>query len=153
VHSHSGNTLCVAEKLLEQFQAKGHEATIERVVAANEDPSAAAHVVLKIIPDTSIYDILIFAAPVRAFSLSPVMKPYLSQLASLKNKKIGCFVTEQLPYPWMGGNKAIQIMKKLIEEKEGEVLITGIVNWSSKKRDQMITDSVNRLINLPQSVD
>jgi len=145
VHSHTGNTLSVAVKLQERLKEKGIEATIERVVAANEDPSASGNVVLKSIPDTSKYDTLIFAAPVRAFSLSPVMKPYLSQLASLQNKNIGCFVTEHLPFPWMGGNKAIQIMTKLIEAKNGEVLVTGIVHWSSKKRDRMISDIINRL--------
>lgn len=145
VHSHTGNTLSVAEKLQERLSKKGHEVTIDRVVAVNEEPSAAQNAILKLIPDTSKYDALIFAAPVRAFSLSPIMKLYLTQLASIKGKNVGCFVTEQLPFPWMGGNRAIKSMSQFIENKGGNLLISGIVNWSNKKRDLMINDIVERL--------
>lgn len=145
VHSYTENTLSVARKLQEKLEAKGYQVVLDRVVAVNENPNAAANIILKSIPDTSSYDTIIFAAPVRAFSLSPVMKIYLNQLASLEGKKIGCFVTEHLPLPWMGGNQAIKVMSHLIQKKGGNLLVTGIVNWSNKNREIMITEVVDRL--------
>lgn len=63
IHSHTGNTLSVAERLKEKLVAVGHQATIDQVTAVNEDPSAKVE--LKTMPDTSTYDALIFGAPVR----------------------------------------------------------------------------------------
>ena len=145
VHSHTGNTLSVAEKLKDKFLAEGHLVTLEQVTAVNEDPAAAANVELKTIPDIAGYDVLILGSPVRAFSLSPVMLLYLNQLPSLQGKKISCFVTQQLPFAWMGGNRSIKQMKKAIISKKGTVDETGVVNWSSKKREDLITDIINRL--------
>jgi len=145
VHSHTGNTLSVAEKLKDRFLAEGHLVTLEQVTAVNEDPAAAANVELKTIPDIAGYDVLILGSPVRAFSLSPVMLLYLNQLPSLQGKKISCFVTQQLPFAWMGGNRSIKQMKKAIISKKGTVDETGVVNWSSKKREDLITDIINRL--------
>lgn len=145
VHSYTENTLSVANKLQAKLKEKGHQVDLERVVAANENPNASGNVVLKSIPDTSSYDVIIFAAPVRAFSLSPIMKVYLNQIADLAGKKIGCFVTEHLPLPWMGGNQAIKVMSHVIQKKGGNLLVTGIVNWSNKNREIMINEVVDRL--------
>jgi len=145
IHSHTGNTLLVSEKLKEKFSSEGHVVTLKQVSAVNEDPAAATNVELKTIPDTAGYDMIIFGSPVRAFSLSPVMLLYLNQLPSLQGKKISCFVTQQLPFPWMGGNRSIKQMKKAVIAKNGTVYETGIVNWSSKSREKLITDLINRL--------
>jgi len=145
VHSHTSNTLSVAEKLKEKFMADGHLVTLEQVTAVNEDPAAAANVELLAIPDTNGYDMIIFGAPVRAFSLSPVMLLYLNQLPSLQGKKISCFVTQQLPYAWLGGNRSVKQMKKAVIAKNGMVHETGVVNWSSKKREDLITDLIKRV--------
>ena len=144
IHSHTGNTLSVGEKLKETISNKGHIVHLQRVRAMNEDPAAAGKIELSEIPDISGYDTVIFAAPVRAFSLSPVMKTYLSQLPDLSNKKIFCFVTQQLPRPWMGGNRAIKQMIQLITEKGGKVSDQSIVNWSCKDREAQITDILQR---------
>lgn len=144
VHSYTENTLSVAQKLLKKLEKKGHQVTLDRVIASNENPNASGNVVLKAIPDTSLYDTIIFAAPVRAFSLSPIMKVYLNQIADLDGKNVGCFVTEQLPLPWMGGKQAIKAMTHYIEKKGGHLLVTGIVNWSNKNRDIMINEVVDR---------
>jgi flavodoxin len=148
VHSHTGNTLSVAERLKEKLVSAGHWVKLERVTAINEDPSAAGKIQLKENPDTSGYDILIFGAPVRAFSLSPVMKAYLSQLPSLQGKKVSGFVTQQLKYPWMGGNRAITTLKKICAVKSAEMLDTGIVNWSHKEREKRIVEVLEKLSKL-----
>lgn len=145
IHSHTGNTLSVGERLKETLLAKGHTVQLERVTAVNEDPNAKDAVRLKDIPDVSGYDAVILGAPVRAFSLSPVMKVYLSQLPELSGKKVSCFVTEHFPKPWMGGNHSVNLMIRAIEKKGGKVMDKGIVNWSSKAREEQIKDVLLRL--------
>jgi flavodoxin len=144
IYSKTGNTYEVVNRIKERI---GTEATIEKIEIEEDASSNNRNVELKKIPKIDNYDIVIFASPVQAFSLAPAMNAYLEQVISLKNKKVGCLVTEFFPYPWMGGNRAIKQMKKLIEAKEGTVEVTGIVNWSNKKRDKMIDDVVNKFCN------
>jgi NAD(P)H dehydrogenase (quinone) len=145
IHSHTGNTLAVGEKLKDTLLAAGHQVRLERVTAVNEDPSARTKIVLESAPAIGDYDAVIFGAPVRAFSLSPVMKAYLQQLPDMQGKKAGAFVTEFFPFPWMGGNQAIGQLKKACAAKGIQVNPTGVVNWSNKKREAMIADVVSRL--------
>jgi NAD(P)H dehydrogenase (quinone) len=145
IHSYTGHTLSVAQRLREKLIEAGHSVNLERVTAVNEDPSAAGNIQLKMIPDISAYDGLIFAAPVRAFSLSPVMRVYLTQLPSLSDKRVGCFVTQQLPYPWMGGNRAIKQMKRICKTKGQNIFEAGIVNWSHKEREKKIMHVIEKL--------
>jgi len=146
-HSHTGNTLSVAQKLKETLEENGNLVNLEQVAAVNQDTSAK-NIQLKSAPDTEGYDALIFGAPVWAFSLSPVMKVYLSQLTSLKGKKVSCFVTQQFPYAWMGGNRAISEFKKACELKGAVVSETGIVNWSNKQREKKTNEVIEKLSKL-----
>lgn len=145
VHSRTGNTLSVAEKLKQALQKAGHTARIERVTAVNEESSAGTNVTLKDIPDAAGYDAVLFGAPVHGFSLSPVMGKYLSQIGALKGKKVGCFVTQHFPKPWMGGNRAIKQMTGLCQAKGAAVAGTGVVNWSNKAREAQISSVVEQL--------
>lgn len=145
VHSKTGNTLLVAQKIKQEFLNAGHTVNLEQVMAVDEEAAAQGKVQLKNIPDISGYDVVVFGAPVHAFSLSRVMKEYLSKTASLSGKKIGCFVTQQLAYAWMGGNHAIGQMKKACESKGTSVSVTGIVNWSRKQRETQMSEVVKKL--------
>lgn len=145
VHSHTGNTLSVAEKIREHFAAQGHTAQIERVTADKEGQSASANSVLLNVPDITPYDVIVFGAPVQAFSLSPVMRKYLEGISSIKGKKVSCFVTQQFPKPWLGGNRAIRQMAQACKDKGTEISASGIVNWSGKLRDRQIEDVAARL--------
>lgn len=145
VHSKTGNTLSVAERLKERLEPDGNTVTIERVIPENDDPAAAAKSPLKESPDTTPYEMLIFAAPVWAFSLSTVMKKYLDQLPDLQGKKVNCFVTHQFPYAWLGGNRAISQMKKALSGKGVNVNETGVVNWSNKERERNISEVIEKL--------
>ena len=142
VHSHTGNTLSVIEKLQEVLLANGHEAVIERVTADNEDPAAVASARLAGIPDAAPYDLLVFAAPVRAFSLSPIMKMYLAQLPMLTGKRAGLLVTHMFPFAWMGGKSAIAQFKAACIAKGIEIINTAIINWSAKNRDEQIAHAI-----------
>lgn len=144
IHSRTGHTLSVAEELKDALTAKGHSATIEKVVAANDDEPEFDRIILDSSPDYEQYEALIIGAPVRGAALSPAMKAYLTSIPSLSSKKIECFVTEFFPFPSMGGNQAIKQMKTLCEEKGGEVVGTGIINWSNPKRNKQIAQLAER---------
>ena len=145
VHSHTGNTLSIAQKIKERLAAAGHSVNIEQVTAVNGDPKEVKNLELKDVPDTSKYDLIIFGAPVWAFSLSPVMKLYLSQISSLQGKKIGCYVTQQLRFRFLGGSGAIGHMKKACKSKGGSIYETGIIGWSDKQREARIEELVQKL--------
>jgi len=150
VHSHTGNTLSVAQKLKEKLLTEGHPLSLEQVTAIDDSQTDVSKINLTANPDVSAYDMLIFGAPVRGFSISPVMAAYLSKGGSLQGKIVSCFVTQTFPYPWMGGNRAIEQMKKACESKGAKVCATGIVNWSSRKRESMIADTVEKLSRLKE---
>jgi flavodoxin len=143
VHSHTGNTLSVAQRMKDAFCSLGHDATIDRVKAVGEDPSKPGPVELETVPDTSDYDLIIFAGPVNGFSASRVMKEYLSLIPSLKGKPVCIFVTQQLKKAWMGGNRTVKQMRKACEEKGAAVLKTGVINWSNIRREWQIERLLN----------
>ncbi len=148
IYSQTGNTNSVALKLKDKLFTAGHSVGIERIEISGESGPRATNFQLKTKPDVDKYDALVFGAPVQAFSLTPVMKSYLTQIPSLKGKKIACFVTKQLPFYWTGGNQALNKMKRICESKEGTVCGLGMVIWSSAHRDQKITDAIDRLSRL-----
>jgi NAD(P)H dehydrogenase (quinone) len=148
VHSDTGNTYSVAQRILEELLREGHSVSLKKVIAIDDKQKDIRKIQLKTIPDVGEYDALIFGAPVRGFSLSPVLSAYLSQIPSLQGKKIECFVTQFFPYPWMGGNRAIKQMKDICQLKNGKVIETGIVNWSSKHRNEKIDFLVEEQIGL-----
>lgn len=146
VHSHTGNTLYVAQRLQEKLSAAGHSASIRRVSALNDDERDAQKIRLSQKPDISAYDVLIFGAPVRSFSLSPVMQAYLSGVGSLANKKTSCFLTQFFPSPRMGGNRALKQLVDICRSKGAVPYGSGIVNWSNAaKREKLIAVVVNEL--------
>lgn len=145
IHSLTGNTLQVAQRLVDELISRGHSAVLDRVTAVNEEPTATSGIVLESKPELDKFDLVIFGAPVRAFALSPVMKLYISELSTLSDKKVSCFVTEHFPKKWMGGTRAIKIMKNLCLEKGAHLLKTGIINWTSKAREAQIEALVKDL--------
>lgn len=148
VHSKTGNTLSVAEKLKEKLLSEGHSINLERVTVADEGQTEAGKVHLTSRPDVSAYDMLVFGASVRGFSLSPAMTAYLAQLESLSDKKATCFLTEFFPLPSMGGNQAMEQMRTLCNHKGISVCEIGIVNWSNINRKKMIGDVVEKFSNM-----
>lgn len=109
VHSQTGHTFTVAEKLKEKLAAAGHTVNIERITPVDPKQTDPKKVQIEKLPDLSVYDALVLAAPVQAFNASPVMKAYLEKLPSLSGKKVACFVTKSLPFDSTGGNQAISL--------------------------------------------
>ena len=150
VHSQTGNTLQVAEKLAQAIKAKGYEAQVERVTTAETNPDTFKSITLGIAPDPAGYDLLLLGAPVQAFALSAAMKAYLSQLPDLKAKRVVCFVTQQFPKAWMGGNRAVKQMREAVTQKGGQVEASYVINWSSKVRNEQIDSLVTRCVQAVQ---
>lgn len=148
VFSRTGNTLLVAEKIREAAVSQGHSATIERIRADHEEPGNKSPLRLTVLPDPKPYDAVIFGAAVEAFSLSPAIKAYLQQMPALGGKRAGCFVTQHLKKPWMGGNHAIRQMRALLKEKGLDAKATGIVHWSSPDREAQIAAVAENLAKL-----
>lgn len=130
IHSQSGHTYTAAAKLQEKLASAGHKATIERLQPIGDAHPGVTNLRLESYPETGAYDGLVFAAPVWAFSISPVILTYLTQLPSLKGKKIACFTMMGFPFTWMGGNHAIQQLKQACASKGGTVLSTAVIGRS-----------------------
>ena len=69
---------------------------------------------------------------------------YLLNQPSLENKKISCFVTQHFAKPWMGGNRAVKQISKLVYNKNGSVVRSDIINWSNVKREEQISCLISR---------
>lgn len=138
VFSRTGNTLSVAEKIRDAAAAQGHTAAVERIRAEHEEPGNNFPLKLTVLPDPKPYDAVIFGAAVEGFSMSAALKTYLSEMPSLAGKPAGCFVTQHLSKPWLGGNRAIRQMRALLAEKGFKVRSSGIVNWTNPAREAQI---------------
>ena len=146
VNSKTGNTLSVAEKLREKLLAMGHHVVLEKVIPSNESEVNIDRIVISNPPSTQGYDMLVFAAPVNGFGLAFVMQAYLRSLPSLEGKRLAGFVTEAFPFPWMGGNQALKGMEKLVNAKGGSLSATGVVNWRSPdKREVLIAETIEKI--------
>lgn len=148
VYSWSGNTLSVAEKLKERLAAAGHTVNLEQVTVVGERKQGAREFQLEARPDAAPYDAVVFGSAVEAFSLSPVLSAYLKQIGSLAGKKVACLVTQQFPYPWMGGNRAIGQMRKLCKEKDATIVGSAVVNWAKSRREKTTARAIDRLTEL-----
>lgn len=145
VYSETGNTLIVAQRLKGALEAKGHSAAVEQVTIEGK-VERGKPINLKSRPDAAKYDALIFASPVMAFSLNPVMKAYLSGLSGLKGKTAGCFVTQGLPADWMGGNQAIKHISSALKDKGAGICGSGIIHWRNEaKREVQAAKAVETL--------
>jgi len=145
VYSQTGHTLEVAEKIQERLIGEGHSVNLGRITVVGDRTPKTKTFDLDNCPDTAPYDAIIFGSAVEAFSLSQVLSRYLNQIDTLQGKQVSCLVSQQFPYPWMGGNRAIGQMKKICQSKGASIQTTGVVNWAKSRRDKTIAEAVARL--------
>ena len=146
VHSKTGNTLSVAEKLRNRLETAGHTVLLEQIQAANESEIKPESIVLTNSPKTTGFDLLVFGSPVNGGKLSAVMQAYLQQLPSLEGKVIAGFVTEFFPLAGMGGNQSIANMEELLRTKGGKLSASGVVNWMFQgKRNRLIAETIEKI--------
>ena len=79
------------------------------------------------------------------FSLSPAMRRYLEQVASVEGKKFACLVTQAFPFAWLGGNRAVGQMREALQAKGAAFCEAGIVNWNRSGRERQIAEVVDRI--------
>ena len=146
VHSETGHTLSVAQRIEKQLTEMGHACRIERVSAVGETAESRGQVKLPIElnspPDATPFDVVILGAPVWGFSLSKVMAAYVNQLPRLSGKKTGCFITQHFARPIFGGNRSLRQLINACQYKGANLYASGIVNWSSPRREEQIENLV-----------
>lgn len=131
LHSQTGNTFFVGQKIKDKLELYGHNVVLLRMTNIDND-ARNVEIELDQNPEIDSFEALVFGGWIQAFSLCPGMMMYLEQLPSLKDKKVTCFLTQYFPYKWMGGSKGLSKMKKIIASKGTTVLESGIINWSKK---------------------
>lgn len=141
IYSETGNTLSVAQRIIDRLTAAGNVAVLERIKPVGKPNPSVKDVSYESIPDLGSYEALIFGSPVQGFSLAVGMSKLIPQLQSLNGKRAAVFATQHLPFAWLGGNRAVSQMSSLLKEKGASASIAGIVNWSGKSRQEQI-DSV-----------
>ncbi|MBN1525087.1 MAG: hypothetical protein JW904_11420 [Spirochaetales bacterium] len=148
LYSGTGNTRLVAVKLEEALVKKGHKVKIDDIrVEGKVEPGTDSFTITGR-PDVAKYDGIVFASPVMAFSLNPVMKKYLAGVSSLEGKRIALLITKHLSIGISGTVQAFGKMKKICAVKKGRIAGRAKVIWSSKKRAQMIHDAVETIAGL-----
>jgi flavodoxin len=148
VWSQTGNTYSVAEKIKQKLDTAGHSVNIERIKIIGDFKPRQKDIQFETLPAVGKYDGVVFGAPVHAFALAQPMRKYLEQIPSLAGKKIALFATKQLRFKWTGGNQAVSKMKRICKSKNGKICGSGIVVWSNKNREKMITDVADRISRL-----
>ena len=137
IYSQTGHTRDVADQLAEQLQ-KHHSVKTEYLKVSEAEKGDKQQVDLTTIPAIEEYDCLILGSPVHAFSLAPAMETLLKTWPELQGKTVGLIMTQHFPYPWMGGNRAMNQFKNLCRQKGADLVANGIINWSNKKRPEQI---------------
>ncbi|HZH93699.1 MAG TPA: flavodoxin family protein [Tissierellaceae bacterium] len=142
VHSMTGNTSLVAERIKNRLDQEGHELSLERLaIIGGEDQTQSDPDKISIEPlkmNIEELDLLILGGPVRGFQASPAMKALLGRLEGLEGKDTMIFVTYAFPFNWMGGNSAIKQLRNMCTEKGANILFTGIIDWKNSKREVQI---------------
>jgi flavodoxin len=145
VYSQTGNTFQVAEDLEKRISGSGHAVKLDRIEVEGEPKPGEKKIKFENEPKVDPYDIIVFGAPVQAFSLCVVMKKYLSDIGSMKGKKVHLLTTKAISTKWSGGNGAINKMKKLSEAKGAVVGETGIIFWGKKHRMKMTKEVIDKI--------
>lgn len=147
VYSYTGNTLSVCQQFKHHLDQSDNDCIIHKIEVNSEyDPNKGFNrFSITSMPDPTGYDALVFAAPVNAFTLSPVMKSYLRDIKPIKNIRTAFIVTQHLPYPFFGGNRALRRMKKFCRMSGADVTGGVVINWSRKDRQQQIDKALEFL--------
>ena len=143
VYSKTGNTLAVAERIADKLKADGVTVSVERF-SAEMLPQSNKPVRLTAVPSPNEFDVVVFGAPVQAFSLDPAMSLYFEQIKEIKSKNVLCFVTQHFKKTWMGGNHAMKQLLAFLKKKGISAKPIGVVNWSSEQREAQILQIVQK---------
>ncbi|MCK4912356.1 MAG: NAD(P)H-dependent oxidoreductase [Candidatus Omnitrophica bacterium] len=71
--------------------------------------------------DLGVYDFIIFASPVWAFTYAPALRSYLKEVKGLENKAGACFLTVG---SGAGSKKALKELESVLEKKKMKVFFS-----------------------------
>jgi flavodoxin len=145
VHSRTGNTRSVAERLKQSLESAGHKVRIIDVRTPGGSGQEPDEMPFDGVTALSGYEGIIFGSPVHAFSLAPDMQAFMGTLPTLQGKTVACFVTQAFPFTWMGGTRAVRQMAKLCRARGATVSGTGVVNWGRTCREKLIRRTVEKI--------
>jgi flavodoxin len=146
LHSQTGNTYSVGQKIEEKLRADGHNVTLIRIQTKDGFNKNDKDIHLDSMPDVDGFDALVFGGWIQAFNLYPGVSMYLNQLPSLSDKKVTCFLTQHFRYKWMGGMNGLSKMEKILSSRGATVLAADIINWSDEnKRPKQIEELVENI--------
>ncbi|MCD8574627.1 MAG: hypothetical protein LRY28_03915 [Erysipelotrichaceae bacterium] len=148
VHSQSGNTLSVAQKLMDQLKLQGHDVMLthikdEDVNVSMQHPERFIKVVDEV---TSYVDVLFIGGWVQAFILCRGLNHYINHQLNIQAKETHLFLTHHFPFEWMGGTNAMKQLTKHVIAKEHVIKTTKIFNWSRKNNQQHIDQWIESMI-------
>lgn len=146
VWSVSGHTFSIAETFSKCLADKGHTISIERIAISRDLMKPEKPWSITEVPKTADYDALVFGSYVEAFNLTIVMKKYLVGIEDLAGKKCFVLVTQSLPKAWMGGNRAVNQIKKLVTAKGGVVVDSALVSWGNKAKELQIEEACDKIV-------
>lgn len=155
VHSQSGNTLSVAQKLMNQLIAQGHVVMLthikdENVNGSMQHPERYITVVDEV---ESNVDILFIGGWVQAFGLCRGLNYVIQHHFNIQAKQTHLFLTHHFPFEWMGGTSAMKQLSKLVLTKGLVVKTTKIFNWSRKNNQKNIELWVDSVIAQLRALD
>jgi len=132
VHSKTGHTLQVAEKLQASLSKAGRPAALVRI----EDR-----------PDFDSFETLVLGSHTEGFALAAEMAAYLNSLPSkaLDHKNAALLITHSFPLHAMGGNQAMAGLKGIAEKHGAKVICEEIIDWSRPGRDKQIETAIERI--------
>lgn len=145
LHSQSGHTARFAKIIASKFNENGHDADVKLLRTTGNVAPFKKNFELRNPPDINEYDAALFGGPVWAFSASPVIMKYLSQLNSFKGKKAASFATMGFPFLWMGGNQAIKAMDNSLECCGADILKGEVVPYHFKANTERLNKAADRL--------
>ena len=87
IHTQSGHTAQFGRAIASKFNQNGHECDVLPLRTTGQVSPGSRKFSIKNPPDIYNYDAALFGGPVWAFSASPVIMSYLSELKNLKSKK------------------------------------------------------------------
>lgn len=139
-HSQTGNSLSVANMLMEAIHASGNSADLSLIVPDDINQTELSKVRIQPISDASSADLIIVGGPVHGFSATPAVIKAISTMEHIEGKNAVLYVTQHLPYNWMGGSQAIRQIEKALSAKGASVVCKGDIHWNRKDRQKQIED-------------
>ena len=121
VYSQSGHTASFARAIADQIREAGLDCDVELLRPHGIPKPWTRNIQFRRIPEVAEYDVILFGAPVWAFSVSPVLRASFTHIDSIKGKKVLPFVTHGLPLS-IGPKRALKQLSNELDFLQADVL-------------------------------